>query len=132
MPNQRKGGVGNSRQLMANGGLMRKKTSKRSPKPQHSPIPSPPSTSSHLFNYRNILMAISVVLIVFVVALSSVSSNTWARFQSDSCRDNLYAIEVVNEFPHDPQAFTQVKSSSTYLISAFLDIYTFKSIIDLV
>ncbi|KAM7499703.1 hypothetical protein LguiA_024117 [Lonicera macranthoides] len=93
---------------MANGGSMRKKSSKRSLKP---PIPTPSSssssTSSHLFNYRNILMSISVVLIVFVVVLLSVSSNTWARFQSDSRRDDLYAIEVVNEFPHDPHAFTQ-------------------------
>jgi glutamine cyclotransferase len=52
-------------------------------------------------------MALSALVILGVVVLLAVSSNTWLRFAADARSDNIFGIEVVSEFPHDPRAFTQ-------------------------
>ena len=41
--------------------------------------------------------------------LLSISSNTFSAIGSDAVSPRNYVIEVVNEFPHDPKAFTQVE-----------------------
>ncbi|KAK2983572.1 hypothetical protein RJ640_023106 [Escallonia rubra] len=90
------------------GASMRKKSNKRSsPDPQQTSMPSPPSSLLSYFSYRYLSLVVSFVLIVCVIVLLSVSSNMWATFGSDAQFDQLYTIEVVNEFPHDPNAFTQ-------------------------
>lgn len=45
-----------------------------------------------------------VFLVISVISLLLVSSNAWRAFQHVVSYDS---ITVVNEFPHDPQAFTQ-------------------------
>ncbi|KAK3037230.1 hypothetical protein RJ639_030123 [Escallonia herrerae] len=90
------------------GASMRKKPNKRSsPEPQQTSMPSPPSSLLSYFSYRYLSLVVSFVLIVCVIVLLSVSSNMWATFGSDAQFDQLYTIEVVNEFPHDSNAFTQ-------------------------
>jgi len=48
---------------------------------------------------------LAVLLVISVFRLLPVSSNTWRAFQETVSIDT---ITVVNVFPHDPQAFTQV------------------------
>ncbi|CAK8532574.1 unnamed protein product [Lathyrus sativus] len=47
---------------------------------------------------------LAVLLIISVICLLLVSSNTWRAFQQVVSYET---ISVVNDFPHDPQAFTQ-------------------------
>lgn len=49
----------------------------------------------------NVVVLISVLLAVAVIAGSLFRSN-------DVASDHIYSFEVVNEFPHDPDAYTQV------------------------
>ncbi|KAA8539959.1 hypothetical protein F0562_026651 [Nyssa sinensis] len=86
------------------GGSMRKKPNKRSNlKPQPSmprPLSSPP-------NYRKISVFVSILLFVCVTLLLRMSTDMWIVFGFNTHSNHLYSIEVVNEFPHDPKAFTQ-------------------------
>ncbi|CAK9185073.1 unnamed protein product [Ilex paraguariensis] len=92
----------------------RKKLNKRSsPKPQQhyssmssSPSSSPLSSSPRL-NYRKISLIVSVILIISVIILLNISWSMWINFGTKTSRNQLYFIEVINEFPHDPNAFTQ-------------------------
>uniref|UniRef100_A0A5B6Z8K5 Putative glutaminyl-peptide cyclotransferase n=1 Tax=Davidia involucrata TaxID=16924 RepID=A0A5B6Z8K5_DAVIN len=87
------------------GGSLRKKPNKRSNlKPQPS-MPPPSSSSPH--NYRKFSVFISIVLIVCVTVLLRMSTDMWSVFGFNTHSNHLYSIEVVNEFPHDPKAFTQ-------------------------
>ncbi|KAL5080227.1 hypothetical protein RYX36_008648, partial [Vicia faba] len=45
-----------------------------------------------------------VLLVIFVICLLLVSSNTWRMFQQVVLYETIF---VINEFPHDPRAFTQ-------------------------
>ncbi|XP_019178037.1 PREDICTED: glutaminyl-peptide cyclotransferase-like isoform X2 [Ipomoea nil] len=95
------------------GTTMRKKSTKKYeiPNPQQPQMVSSPSPSSSLFNYRKISLSILVVVVVSLVALLSFSSNKDRAFTSSSpplsVQPQLYVVEVVNVFPHDPNAFTQ-------------------------
>lgn len=88
-------------------GTHRKKLNKRPnfSKPLNSPMassrPAPP-------NYRKPSIYFLVLFIFCVFGLLGVSSNMWRNFNSDAVSLAIYSIEVVNEFPHDPAAFTQV------------------------
>lgn len=62
---------------------------------------------------------LAVLLVISVVCLLLVSSNTWRAFQQVVSYET---ISVVNEFPHDPQAFTQVNFFISYFCS-FLFFY---------
>ncbi|XP_059629195.1 glutaminyl-peptide cyclotransferase-like isoform X1 [Cornus florida] len=83
---------------------------RKRPNKQLNPKPLPSmasSSSSSRFSYKKISMFISIVLIINIVVLLSKSSNMWSIGGINAHSNNLYSIEVVNEFPHDPKAFTQ-------------------------
>lgn len=52
-------------------------------------------------------LLISAALFVFVVIPLSISSSKHGELVTDGKDDLIYGIEVVNEFHHDPDAFTQ-------------------------
>lgn len=56
-------------------------------------------------SYVTLSVLLSAVLMVSVIALLVLSSNNWRAFQS---RASYGTFTVVNVFPHDPEAFTQV------------------------
>ncbi|KAL3568618.1 hypothetical protein D5086_031269 [Populus alba] len=62
------------------------------------------SSSSTRFRYKKVSVFVSLVMIFGVVYLLGVSSSIWSGV---AFVPKLYAIQVVNEFPHDPSAFTQ-------------------------
>lgn len=87
---------------MASGSL--KKRPKRVISTPYRSMASPRPSS---FNYKTISLLISIFLILSVVFLLSLSSNMWSKLVSNVNSSQIYSIEVVNEFPHDPNAFTQ-------------------------
>lgn len=99
---------------MATGSLRRKLNKRSDPRP-YTPMAARPKSS----NYRNTSLILSVVLIVGVFILLGISSNIWSNVSFSAVSTNIFSIEVVNEFPHDPNAFTQVilvvKFSEVYL-----------------
>ncbi|XP_071710652.1 glutaminyl-peptide cyclotransferase-like [Rutidosis leptorrhynchoides] len=90
--------------LIFNGSMRKKPYNKRSN--HHKPPPSMPITSSKShFRSTTKVLFISVISAVAVIALSF---NTWSSFRSnDVVSDLIQSIEIVHEFPHDPNAFTQ-------------------------
>ncbi|KAL9344144.1 hypothetical protein Peur_064575 [Populus x canadensis] len=62
------------------------------------------SSASTRFRYKKVSVFVSLVMIFGVVYLLGVSSSIWSGV---AFVPKLYAIQVVNEFPHDPSAFTQ-------------------------
>lgn len=88
---------------------MRKKNILKQKQPQ--PMPSSSfnsnSNSSSSFKTRHVVVLVSFLSAVAVIALSL---NTWSSFRSDGravLSHQVYSYEVVNVFPHDPNAFTQ-------------------------
>ncbi|KAI3784021.1 hypothetical protein L1987_43112 [Smallanthus sonchifolius] len=72
-------------------------------KPQQQPAMLPSSNSP--FRARKIAVLLSVLSAVAVTVLSW---NAWSSFRSDGVvSDQIHSFEIVNEFPHDPAAFTQ-------------------------
>lgn len=67
----------------------------------------PSGSSSSRSNYRKISLFAMVFLFFWVVIVLCISPNMWTGLGSDARLDQVYSIEVVNEFPHDPTAFTQ-------------------------
>ncbi|XP_057508499.1 glutaminyl-peptide cyclotransferase-like [Actinidia eriantha] len=87
------------------GASLRKKTNKRSsPKPQASMASASPSSPS---NYRKRSLFVMVFLVVSVVGLVGISSSLWTGLGFAAHYDQICSVQVVNEFPHDPGAFTQ-------------------------
>ncbi|MCD7469425.1 hypothetical protein HAX54_008472 [Datura stramonium] len=88
------------------GAKMRKKSNARrlNPLPQQ---PSMASSSPFLHHYRKISALIFFILVVCLVVFFSNSSRKEGAFRSDVPSNQLYTVEVINEFPHDPDAFTQ-------------------------
>lgn len=93
--------------FMASGSLIRKK---KNYKQRTNLNPSPPMASrpnpSSYFQKSSLLL--SLVLLLSVIVLLGISSNIRNKFVRDDSFPKIYTIEVVNEFPHDPDAFTQV------------------------
>ncbi|XP_057529400.1 glutaminyl-peptide cyclotransferase-like isoform X1 [Amaranthus tricolor] len=55
---------------------------------------------------------ISSTLLLTILFPLSISSNTWSALLVDSQKEthqfpNIYSIEIINEYPHDPKAFTE-------------------------
>ncbi|KAL7229814.1 hypothetical protein ACSBR2_008382 [Camellia fascicularis] len=86
-------------------GSLRKKSNKRSNLKQLHP--SMASTSLSPSHYRKIYVFVMVLLVVCVLSLLSISSSMWIVFGSNALSHQIYSVQVVNEFPHDPTAFTQ-------------------------
>ncbi|KAL3653561.1 hypothetical protein CASFOL_003242 [Castilleja foliolosa] len=66
-----------------------------------------PSATSFLSNPRMIPLLFSAVIFICVLVLLSISSNKRSAVGSNSIIDRIYSAEIVKEFPHDPNAFTQ-------------------------
>ncbi|OIT19443.1 hypothetical protein A4A49_43578, partial [Nicotiana attenuata] len=88
------------------GARMRKKSNSRriNPLPQQ---PSMASASPFLLHYRKISVLVFLILVVCLIVFLNTSSTKEGVFQSDMPSNQLYTVEVINEFPHDPVAFTQ-------------------------
>ncbi|KAF3676021.1 Glutaminyl-peptide cyclotransferase [Capsicum annuum] len=66
-----------------------------------------PNSSPFLLHYRKISLLVVFVLVVCFILLLNKSLRKESDFRSDVPSNQLYTVEVVNEFPHDPEAFTQ-------------------------
>lgn len=55
-----------------------------------------------------VTLLIPAVLSLCVLVIYSVSSNMGSAVGLEPNIDRVYGIEVVNVYPHDPDAFTQV------------------------
>ncbi|WOH08828.1 hypothetical protein DCAR_0728278 [Daucus carota subsp. sativus] len=75
----------------------------------HTKSMSKSISSSPLFtSFKKHLLYIPLLIMIFAALfLLSISSNTLSAIGSDGVSPHNYVIEVVNEFPHDPKAFTQ-------------------------
>lgn len=70
---------------------------------------SPMASRAKPWNHRKVSLIFFITLILGVVLLMGISSNMWRKFKyGASSLPTVYSIEVINEFPHDPGAFTQV------------------------
>lgn len=91
------------------GAKMRKKsntpTRKLNPLPQQ---PSMASSSRFLLHQRKISALALFILVVCLIVVLNTSLRKERVSRSDVPSNQLYTVEVVNEFPHDPDAFTQV------------------------
>ncbi|KAK7837123.1 glutaminyl-peptide cyclotransferase, partial [Quercus suber] len=100
-------------------GSSKKKVNKRSNLKPHSPtspmdpsfpkFPSSSSSSSSSSKYGSACLIVSGVLAVSLIVLLGLTSEIWDTYKSpqDDPFPRIYTIEVLNEFPHDPDAFTQ-------------------------
>ncbi|KAB2055105.1 hypothetical protein ES319_A11G013100v1 [Gossypium barbadense] len=88
---------------------MASKSSKKKPNSKRSnskPASSPMASPKH-FHLKRFFILISIMLPVCVIVVLGVSSNTSYKISSDHHSVKIYGFELVNEFPHDPRAFTQ-------------------------
>ncbi|KAK6936791.1 Glutaminyl-peptide cyclotransferase [Dillenia turbinata] len=86
--------------------FVRKKTNKRSNHSSSSraSMPSPKFCSSFKIKRASLLISVPVLCVILVSAIS------WNMREKTSFRipsSKICSIEVVNQFPHDPRAFTQ-------------------------
>ncbi|XP_022735902.1 glutaminyl-peptide cyclotransferase-like isoform X2 [Durio zibethinus] len=86
---------------------MASKSLKKKPNRKRSRAKSFASMASYKHLYLRIFILISIILLVCGILVLGVSSNTWIKISSDNLSIQLYGYQVVNEFPHDPSAFTQ-------------------------
>ena len=104
---------------MASGSLHKKKHSKRSNLKAHTAMASRPNSSS---NHKKSYLIVSVLLVISAVFLLGISASLRSKFKShDESFPRIYTIEVVNEFPHDPHAFTQVTICVKFSFYFFLN-----------
>uniref|UniRef100_A0A165ZJW8 cellulase n=1 Tax=Daucus carota subsp. sativus TaxID=79200 RepID=A0A165ZJW8_DAUCS len=66
-------------------------------------------TIDRILMQKHLLYIPLLIMIFAAFFLLSISSNTFSAIGSDAVSPHNYVIEVVNEFPHDPKAFTQVE-----------------------
>lgn len=87
------------------GSLNRKKQRKRSDLEPYTAMASRPTPSS---KYKNFPRIVFVLFVLLAVASLGISLSVWSNVTSYGASfPRIYTIEVVNEFPHDPDAFTQ-------------------------
>ncbi|KAL8127917.1 hypothetical protein AgCh_014746 [Apium graveolens] len=66
------------------------------------------SSSSLFASFKKHLIYIPlIIMLLAALFLLSISSNTFSAIRSRTDSPKNYVVEVVNEFPHDPKAFTQ-------------------------
>ncbi|KAG7014748.1 Glutaminyl-peptide cyclotransferase, partial [Cucurbita argyrosperma subsp. argyrosperma] len=91
---------------MAAGSLKRRQSKRSNSKPPAA-MASRPSHQRFL-TPRNTALLVSSSLVFFVVLVFGISFNVLRRSAKYEVQSPMiYSIEVVNEFPHDPRAFTQ-------------------------
>ncbi|GMY07311.1 glutaminyl-peptide cyclotransferase [Fagus crenata] len=93
---------------MASGSL-KKKHNKRPILKPHTPNPMASRFKPSSYCTKTTLI-VSAFLFLFVIWFSAISFKTRSKFNSqshDHSFPKIYTIEVLNEFPHDPDAFTQ-------------------------
>lgn len=99
---------------MAAGSLKRRQSKRSNSKPPAA-MASRPSHQRFL-TPRNTALLISSSLVFFVVLVFGISFNVLRRSAKYEVQSPMiYSIEVVNEFPHDPRAFTQVSQFRSHL-----------------
>ncbi|CAK7338746.1 unnamed protein product [Dovyalis caffra] len=76
------------------------------------------SSSFTRLSYKKVSVFVSVVMIFGVIFLLGISSNIWSGVASVP---KLYAVQVINEFHHDPSAFTQI--GVVFLLGISLNIW---------
>ncbi|GAB4858315.1 hypothetical protein Ancab_009788 [Ancistrocladus abbreviatus] len=81
-----------------------KKRAKRSEPEPYFPMAS---RSPPFLHRRRLSLIVSISLLLLVAVPLGISSKTWLRFSNNIQSPQIYTIEVVNEYPHDPKAFTQ-------------------------
>ncbi|KAK1366565.1 glutaminyl-peptide cyclotransferase-like [Heracleum sosnowskyi] len=95
---------------MASGGKRRKSIKPPPPKHKsnltHSVTTSTPPSIYTSFK-KHLYFIPLIIILLAALFLSSISSNTFRAIGSRNTPKQNYVIEVVNEFPHDPAAFTQ-------------------------
>ncbi|KAF8412200.1 hypothetical protein HHK36_000160 [Tetracentron sinense] len=87
---------------MASGSLKKKKPKRSSFQP-HSSMAS----RSSPFNYSRGSLIVSSLLVFCILLILYISSNNLKKSTFGIPSTQIYSIEVLNEFPHDPKAFTQ-------------------------
>ncbi|KAB1204901.1 Glutaminyl-peptide cyclotransferase [Morella rubra] len=90
--------------FMASGSLHRKKANKRPNLQPYTPMASGPNPSSKL---KSPYLIFSGLFILSVLAFLGISLNMQSKLIPGDLLPKIYTIEVVNEFPHDSNAFTQ-------------------------
>eukprot|EP00257_Ricinus_communis_P013789 XP_015571312.1 glutaminyl-peptide cyclotransferase [Ricinus communis] len=83
----------------------KRSNNKRSTPKADIAMPSPSHTSH--FTLRKVPLLVLFVMIFGIIALLGISPITLSSLGSVDQSSKIYAIQVVNEFPHDPSAFTQ-------------------------
>jgi hypothetical protein len=101
---------------MATGSLRRRLNKRSSDGRPQAPMASRPNFPSY---YRKTSLILFIFLILGVFVLLGISSNMWSTVGYGAISTGIYSIEVVNEFPHDPNAFTQV-----IFVTKFPDLHT--------
>ncbi|XP_022724104.1 glutaminyl-peptide cyclotransferase-like isoform X2 [Durio zibethinus] len=87
---------------------MSSKSFKKKPSRKRSSSKFASSMASFKYLYlRKFFILVSIILLACVILVFGVSSNTWNEISSDSNSLKFDGYEIVNEFPHDPRAFTQ-------------------------
>ena len=98
-------------------GSWKRRQSKRSNFKTSAAMASRPS-SRPFRTPRSTALLVSICLICFIVLVSGISLNALRRSAKYGVQSPIiYSIEVVNEFPHDPRAFTQVSQFSSHFQS---------------
>uniref|UniRef100_A0A2P2LB73 Uncharacterized protein MANES_06G152500 n=1 Tax=Rhizophora mucronata TaxID=61149 RepID=A0A2P2LB73_RHIMU len=65
------------------------------------------SSATSIFNYNRVAVLTTIVAVLGVVVLLGISSNVRSVLVTVDPTPKIHAIQVLNEFPHDPKAFTQ-------------------------
>ncbi|KAJ8773205.1 hypothetical protein K2173_028382 [Erythroxylum novogranatense] len=86
---------------MATTSSAKKKAIRRSKSQPNAPMASP-------FNYNKLYFIVLLIFVTGAISIFGVSSARWRRFPSaNTSFPQIYTIKVLNEFYHDPKAFTQ-------------------------
>ncbi|KAI3893029.1 hypothetical protein MKW92_025982 [Papaver armeniacum] len=88
----------------------KKKPNFNKPINQSPSMVSPTSSSSIRFKRKTLVILSSFLISVIVILYLTSNINQKRKFVGDDfvpLTDEFHSIEVVNEFPHDPKAFTQ-------------------------
>lgn len=99
--------MNNNYHFMAGASLIRKKKHMKQ-RTNLNPSPSMASRPNPCSYFQKSSLLLSLFLLFAVFALLGISSNIRTKFIHDDSFPKIYTIEVINEFPHDPDAFTQV------------------------